>query len=119
MHVLILENLKFDPKTDNPESFLVTLQTKALKAYPDPSLPAAAPIDGAAPDAAVEQTRIDSETTRRAEKFYSAQQARSAQIRRQFIKEYAGVASSEIFGTTRKYDGLKFLYIRSKTTCDL
>ena len=28
---------KFDSKTDTPENFLVTLQTKALKAYPDPT----------------------------------------------------------------------------------
>ena len=49
LHVLKLENLKFDSKIDNPENFLVTLQTKALKAYPDPNPPAVAPIDGAAP----------------------------------------------------------------------
>ena len=90
LHVLKLENLKFDPKTDNPENFLVTLQTKALKAYPDPNPPAVAPIDGAAPDAAVEQTRFDSETARRAEIIHSAQQARSTQIRRQFIKNMPG-----------------------------
>ena len=40
LHVLNLENLKFDPKTDNSENFLVTLQTKALKTYPDPNPPA-------------------------------------------------------------------------------
>ena len=90
LHVLKLENLKFDPKTDNPENFLVTLQTKALKAYPDPNPPAVAPIDGAAPDAAVEQTRFDSETARRAEIIHSAQQARSTQIRSQFIKNMPG-----------------------------
>ena len=56
LHVLKLENLKFDPNTNNPENVLVTLQTKALKAYPGPNSPAVAPIDGAAPDAAVEQT---------------------------------------------------------------
>ena len=32
LHVLKLETLKFDAKTDNPENFLVTLQTKAFKA---------------------------------------------------------------------------------------
>ena len=77
-----LENLKFDSKTDNPENFLVTLQTKALKAYPDPNPPAVAPIDDAAPDAAVEQTRFDQDTARRAEIIRSAQEARSNQIRR-------------------------------------
>ena len=90
LHVLKLENLKFDPKTDNPENFLVTLQTKALKAYPDPDPPPVAPIDGAAPDAAVEQTRFDSDTARRAEIIRSVQEARSIQIKRQFIKNMPG-----------------------------
>ena len=90
LHVLNLENLKFDSKTDTPENFLVTLQTKALKAYPDPTLVPIAPIDGAAPDAAVEQTRFDQETARNAEQLRSAQEARSIQIRRQFIKNMPG-----------------------------
>ena len=90
LHVLKLENLKFDSKTDNPENFLVTLQTKALKAYPDPNPPAVAPIDGAAPDAAVEQTRFDQDTARHAEIIRSAQEASSNQIRRQFIKNMPG-----------------------------
>ena len=90
LHVLKLENLKFDPKTDNPENFLVTLQTKALKAYPDPDPPAVAPINGAAVDAAAEQTRFDSETARRAEIIRSAQEARAIQIKRQFIKNMPG-----------------------------
>ena len=90
LHVLTLENLKFDSKTDTPENFLVTLQTKALKAYPEPTLVPVAPIDGAAPDAAVEQTRFDQETARNAEQLRSAQEARSIQIRRQFIKNMPG-----------------------------
>ena len=57
----------FDPKTYNPENFFVTLQTKSFKVCPDPSPPAVAPIDGAAADAAVEQTRFDQDTARRAE----------------------------------------------------
>ena len=32
LHVLKLEIMKFDSKTDTPENFLVTLQTKATKA---------------------------------------------------------------------------------------
>ena len=88
LHVLKLENLKFDPKTDNSEKFLVTLQTKALKAYPDP--PPVAPIDGAAPNAAVEQTRCDFDIARRAGISRSAQEARSIQIKRQFIKNMPG-----------------------------
>ena len=59
LHILKLENMKFDSKTDTPENFLVTLQTKATKAYPDPDSPAVAPIDPHATDAAVEQTRFD------------------------------------------------------------
>ena len=86
LHVLKLENMKFDSKTDTPENFLVTLQTKATKAYPDPDPPAVAPIDPHAADRAVEQTRFDQDTARRAEIIRSAQEARSVQIRRQFIK---------------------------------
>ena len=69
---------------------MVTLQTKATKAYPDPDPPALAPIDPHAADAAVEQTRFDQDTARRAEIIRSAQEARSVQIRRQFIKNMPG-----------------------------
>ena len=86
LHVLKLENMKFDSKTDTPENFLVTLQTKATKTYPDPDTPAVAPIDPHAADAVVEQTRFEQDTARRAEIIRSAQEARSVQIRRQFIK---------------------------------
>ena len=82
--------MKLDCKTDTPEIFLITLQTKAMKAYPEPNLPAVAPIDGYAPDAAVEQSQFDQETARRAEIIGSAQEARSLQIRRQFIKNMPG-----------------------------
>ena len=90
LHVLKLENMRFDSKTDTPENFLVTLQTKATKAYPDPDPPAVAPIDPHAADAAVEQTRFDQDTARRAEMIRSAQEARSVQIRRQFIEKMPG-----------------------------
>ena len=66
LRVLELENMKFDSKTDTAENFLATLQTKATKAYPDPDPPAFAPIDPQAADAAVEQTRFDHDTARRA-----------------------------------------------------
>ena len=69
---------------------MVTLQTKATKAYRDPHPPAVAPIDPHAADAAVEQTRFDQDTARRAEIIRSAQEARSVQIRRQFIKIMPG-----------------------------
>ena len=90
LHVLTLENLKFDSKTDSPKNFLVTLQTKALKAYPDPNLVPVAPIDRAAADAAAEQTRFDQDTACNAEQLRSAQEARSTQIRRQFLKNMPG-----------------------------
>ena len=64
LRVLKLENLKFDPKLEfdpNPENCLVMLPTEALKAYPDTNPPVVAPIDGAAPDAAVELTRLNLE----------------------------------------------------------
>ena len=82
--------MKFDSKTDTPEIFLVTLQTKATKAYPDPDPPAVAPVDAHAADAVVERTGFDQETARRAEIIRSAQEARSVQIRRQFIKNMPG-----------------------------
>ena len=90
LHVLKLENMKFDSKTDTPENFLVRLQTEATKAYPDPDPPAVAPIDAHAADAVVERTRFDQETARRAEMIRSAQEALSAQIRGQFIKNMPG-----------------------------
>ena len=91
LNVLELENMKqFDSKTDTPENFLVTLQTKATKAYPDPDPPAVAPIDAHAADAVVERTRFDQDTARRAEIIRPAQEARSVQIRRQFIKNMPG-----------------------------
>ena len=71
LYVLKLENMKFDPKTDTPENSLVTLQTKATKAYPDSDPPAVAPIDPHAANPAVEQSRFDQDTIKR-----SAQEAR-------------------------------------------
>ena len=100
LHVLTLENFKFGSKTDTPENFLVTLQTKALKAYPDTTLVPVAPIDGAAAYAVVERMRFDQETARNAEQLRSAQEARSTQIRRQFIKKYARMAKGETTRTT-------------------
>ena len=81
LHVLKLENMKFDSKTDTPENFLVKLQTKATKAYPDPDLPTVAPIDAHAADAVVERTRFEQEAASCTELLRSAQEARSVQIR--------------------------------------
>ena len=82
--------MKFDSKTDTPEIFLVTLQTEATKAYPDRDPPAVAPIDPHTADAVVDRIRFDQETARCAEIIRSAQEARSVQIRRQFIKNMPG-----------------------------
>ena len=76
INVLKLEIMKFDSNTDTPETFSVTLQTRATKAYPDPDLPVVAPIDPHAADAAVEQTRFDQDTARRAEIIRSTQEVR-------------------------------------------
>ena len=78
--------MKIYLKTSTHENFLVTLQTKETKAYLDPDPPALAPINRHLADAVVEQTRFDQNTARRAEKIRFAQEARSVQIRRQFIK---------------------------------
>ena len=90
LHVFNFESMKFDSKTDTLEIFLVTLQTKAMKAYPDPDPPAVAPIDAHAADAAAEQTRFDQDTARRAAIIRSVQEARSLQIRRQIIENMPG-----------------------------
>ena len=63
---------------------------KAMKAYPDPDPPAVAPIVALAADAVIERTRFDQETASRAEIISSAQEERSVQIRRQFIKNMPG-----------------------------
>ena len=102
LHVLKLQNMKFDSKTDTPENFLVTLQTKATKAYLEPDPPAVAPIDPHAADAAVERTRFDQDTARRAEIIRSAQEARSVQIRRQFIKNMPGWLSAKFLEQPEK-----------------
>ena len=54
LHILKIEYMKFDSKTDTAENFLVTLQTKLMKAFPDPGTPAVAPIDAHVTDAARE-----------------------------------------------------------------
>ena len=69
---------------------MVTLQTKATEGYLDPDPPAVAPIDPHSADAAVEPTRFDQDAARRTEIVRSAQEARSVQIRRQFIKNMPG-----------------------------
>ena len=62
--------MNFDSKTDTPENALVTLQTKATTAYPDPDPPAVAPIDPHAADAALAETGFDQDTARRANNMF-------------------------------------------------
>ena len=45
VHVLKLEQLRYDSKTDSAENFLVNLTNKAQRAYPTQDLPAVDPID--------------------------------------------------------------------------
>ena len=71
---------------------MVTLQTKALKAYPYLNLVPVATIDTHAADAAIEKMRFDQETARNAEQLLTAQNARSTQIKRQFIKKFVRLA---------------------------
>ena len=96
VHVLNLEKLRFDPKIDTPENFLVTIQTKAIRAYPTPVLPAVAPIDPGAADAAAEQTRFDSETTQRAERLQASEDFKNAQVKRIFQKAMPGWLRSKL-----------------------
>ena len=95
-HVLNLEKLRFDPKTDTPENFLVTIQTKAIRAYPTPVLPAVDPIDAAAADPVVERTRFDTETAQRAERLQAADDFKNAQVKRIFQKAMPGWLRSKL-----------------------
>ena len=70
-----VENLDFDSKTDNPETFSVTLQAKTMKACPGPNPPPFAPTDAHAGDATIEQIELI-RTPRRAELLRFAQEAR-------------------------------------------
>ena len=91
----------------------MTLQTKA---YPDPDTPAVAPIDPHAADAAVEQTRFDQDTSRRAEIIRSAQEARSVQIRRQFIKNMPGWLRAKLLEQPENTTVENFVFFR-ETNC--
>ena len=99
VHILKLEQQKFDSKKDTPENFLVTLQTKAQRAYPVPDLPAVAPFALAGLDpgpASAEQTRFDSETATRAARLQAAEDHKNEQVKRIFIKAMPGWLRSKI-----------------------
>ena len=78
LHVIKLENVRFDPKTDSPENFLVSLQNMTLKAYPDP-------IPEAYPPGA-DQVAQDAVDARNDENLRFAQQERQNQTKRFFKK---------------------------------
>ena len=96
VHILRLEKEHFDPKKDSPENFLVKVQQSAMRAYPTPTPPAVAPINAAAPDAVVEQTRFDRETATRATTIRTADENRNEQVKRIFIKSMPGWLRSKL-----------------------
>ena len=69
VHVLKLEQLKFDPSKDSPENYLVNLTKKVQRAYPTPDLPAVEPIDAGAADEVLEAARSNRETGQRPERL--------------------------------------------------
>ena len=58
IHRIILENVKFNNKTNSPEEFVVKLQNLALKAYPPP---VDLPVEPLNEDVANDQQRVDRE----------------------------------------------------------
>ena len=88
VHVLKLEQSKFDIKKDSPENYLVQLTKKAQRAYPTPALPAVAPIDGTIAGAAAnaDAARFYGETAQRRERLDAENDNRNNQIKRLFIK---------------------------------
>ena len=88
VHVLKLEQSKFDIKKDSPENYLVQLAKKAQRAYPTPDLPAVAPIDGTLAGAAADAdaARFHGETAQRQERLDAENDHRNNQIKRLFIK---------------------------------
>ena len=90
IHILKLEQQRFDIKKDTPENFLVTLQSRAQRSYPTPNLPEVAPLNLAAAGAdagleAAQRTRFDREIAARDERLQPARVFRTAQIKRFFI----------------------------------
>ena len=85
LHIIKLESIRFDPKIDTPENFLVTLQNMAQKAYPDPTPEVIPPADPAL-DADNERNCIEAAEARNEEALRFAQQERNHQIKRFFKK---------------------------------
>ena len=66
---------------------MVTLETKAKKAYPDADPPTVDPFDANAMDRAVEPIRLDQETALCAETIGLVHETHSIQIKRQVVKK--------------------------------
>ena len=94
VHILRLEQKKFDPKIDTPENFLVTLQTAAQRAYPPPNLPAVAPLANGADEA--EQARFARETAARQERINAEEEFKNEQVKRIFQKAMPGWLRSKM-----------------------
>ena len=84
--VLKLEQEKFDPMKDTPDNFLVRLKRKAIRAYPTPNLPAAAPLESVTADAAIKGARFARETIDRQERVDAVTDHRNEQVKHLFVK---------------------------------
>ena len=85
LHKIKLEGIRFDPKKDTPENFLVTLRDMALRAYPDPE-PTPVPPANPALDAGAEAARIAAADAQNAQNLLFTQTERANQIKRYFKK---------------------------------
>ena len=115
VHVLKLEQTKFDLKKDTPENFLVTLQKKAEKAYPTPEIAIPNPIDAGAADAALEAARHARETAQRDERLDAVRENRDEQVRRLFYKSHAQLASRQTNGSPCGRNSTRIVYIYKET----
>ena len=78
----------------------MNLQRKAIRAYPTPNLPAVAPLDPKAPDAAIEGARFARETAHRQERIDAVTDHRNEQVKRLFIKAMPGWLRSKLMEQT-------------------
>ena len=85
VHLIELEGLKFDPKTQTPEQFLVKIQSQAKLAYPDAVNAEIAAADPAL-NADAEAARIEREEAENNERTRFHTRERERQIRKLFIK---------------------------------
>ena len=85
VHLIELENQKFDHKKQTPEQFLVKIQNLAKLAYPEAVNPAVAPVDPAL-DAAAENARVEQANRENEERTRFHQRERQRQVRRLFIR---------------------------------